>query len=114
MKPAKLPPQSEDGLLRNVLEYAKLRAWRTFHVRAARVKNKDGSDGWRTPVQGDGKDFPDLLMLRGTRQVVAELKAEGKRPTPGQTDWLLAFGGVGAECFVWRPHSWEEIMEVLE
>jgi hypothetical protein len=58
--------------------------------------------------------WPDLTMVRGERLVAAELKREGKQPTPAQRRWLDALGAVPSiEVFVWRPSDWAEIVEVL-
>src|SRR5215813_9770420 len=34
----------------------------------------EAATGWRTAVSGDGAGFPDLLLVRAERLVVAELK----------------------------------------
>jgi len=58
--------------------------------------------------------FPDLILLRDTRQVVAELKIEPNKPTDTQREWLSAFGKVGAETFIWYPADWELIISTLK
>jgi hypothetical protein len=100
---------SEQEFTDQVLQLAGLYRWRTFHVRPGRTAN-----GWRTPVQGDGKGFPDLLLLRGGRIVVAELKVGTRQTTVEQDDWLAAWEATGAEVFVWRPCNWNQIVEVLK
>ena len=65
----------ENQLLDAVLALAKVYGFRTVHWRAAKTAH-----GWRTPVQGDGKGWPDLLLVKGRRIIAAELKigtAEG-------------------------------------
>lgn len=89
---------SERELQANVLALAMLYGWRVVHFRPALT-----SKGWRTAVQGDGVGFPDCLMLRGERLLVAELKREGEGPTEEQEAWLAAFEAAGAEVCVWRP-----------
>jgi hypothetical protein len=59
MRP-RVPPITEAAFLRQVLDLAKLRGWRTAHFRPAQT-----SRGWRTAVQGDGAGFPDLVGRRG-------------------------------------------------
>jgi hypothetical protein len=44
--------------------------WRAAHFRPART-----AKGWRTPVAADGAGFPDLVLVRRTRIVAAELKS---------------------------------------
>jgi hypothetical protein len=57
-----LPPQSEASFLEQIIDLAHLFGWRVAHFRAARTFS-----GWRTPVQGDGKGFPDLVLCRRRR-----------------------------------------------
>ncbi len=91
-----------------VLDLAHLLGWRVAHFRPAMTKH-----GWRTAVAGNGKGFPDLIMVRGDRQVVAELKSKTGFITGEQKLWLDAFRGAGVETYVWRPDDFEEIKEVL-
>lgn len=83
-----------------VIAFAKARKWMVFHVR-----NSIGSE----------PGFPDLIMLRGKREVVAELKKLGGKRTPEQVKWLQAFAMAGRETFTWWPTSedWQEIVDVL-
>lgn len=95
---------SEAQLLDATLELAALTGWRTFHARPARTLH-----GWRTPVQGDGAGFPDLVAVRHDRLVVAELKSARGRLTPGQSQWLEAFRQIpAAEVHIWRPEHWHD------
>lgn len=107
--PIRLKPQTESAFLRQVLDLSRLRGWRSAHFRASRTKR-----GWRTAVQGDGKGFPDLLLIRPPRLIVAELKLAGKWPSQEQDEWLKAFQFCpGVDAFVWRPSDWEELKKVL-
>jgi hypothetical protein len=100
---------SEAAFTGQVLQAARLLGWQSAHFRPARTAR-----GWRTPVQGDGKGFPDLILLRGPRLVVAELKVDGGRLRPEQESWLAAFRQLpGAEVHVWRPRDWDQLTEVL-
>lgn len=103
-----LPPITEAAFIRQVIAFARLHGWLTAHFRPARTAR-----GWRTAVQGDGKGFVDLVMVRGHRVVFAELKAAGGRFTPEQLAWLAALEAAGAEVYQWRPASWPEIERVL-
>jgi hypothetical protein len=101
---------SEEDLLAAVLDLARLRRWRSFHARPA-VTGK----GVRTAVQGDGVGFPDLLLVRSPRQIVAELKrqdAPAELPL-SQRLWMSAFHGI-AERHVWRPSDLPEIARILQ
>lgn len=73
------PAMTETELLGGVLAMAEVCGWRSFHVRPARTQS-----GWRTAVQGDGRGFPDLVLLRPGRQVVAELKSKTGKVTDEQ------------------------------
>ena len=101
---------TEEQLLINVLAYAKVRAWRAAHFRPAKT-----AKGWRTAVQGDGKGYPDLLLLRGTRGVVIELKSMAGKVRTEQEEWLNAFAYVGFETYILRPSDWlsEQIQDLL-
>ena len=103
-----LPTTTEAEFTAQVLEYARLRGWRTIHLRPARTAR-----GWRTAVQGDGAGFPDVLALRGGRVVVAELKVARNVATEAQEAWLAAWREAGAEVFLWTPDAWAEIERVL-
>lgn len=112
----------EETFTAQVLAEARQAGWRTLHIRPART-----ADGWRTPVQGDGRGFPDLLMLRGNQLIVAELKsgkpgmaAQKKLSNEQRTwadSWRAYFGdfvGVWPGGFaVWTPYDMDEIREVL-
>lgn len=94
-------PVTENQLLEAVLSLAKLYNWRTLHIRPARTEK-----GWRSPVQGDGKGFPDLLLLKDNRMLVVELKAARGKLTKDQDEWLEAFYWADAEIDTWRPADW--------
>jgi hypothetical protein len=60
--------------------------------------------------------FPDSVMVRGNRLIVAELKSERGKVTDAQAQWLAGFLFVpGVEIHVWRPSQWFDgtIEEVL-
>lgn len=91
-----------------VTQAAEMLGWSWAHFRPAMT-----SKGWRTPVSGPmGAGFPDLILCRGDRLVMAELKAEGGRLTPAQRD-VLDLLRPAAEVHVWRPSDLEIALEVL-
>jgi hypothetical protein len=102
--------QSEADFTSMVIELARRLRWRVLHVRPARV-NK----GWRTAVEGDGVGWPDLLCVRHSRIIVAELKREsGGVLSSAQEAWLLAFQLTEkVEVYVWRPEDWDDIVRIL-
>lgn len=100
---------SEADLLKGVLDIARVLGWKTLHLRPARTAH-----GYRTPIQGDGVGWPDVFLVRRTRLVAAELKAERGRMTDAQRDWLEALRDAGVETFEWRPADYpDRVAEVL-
>lgn len=107
----RLTLEREAGFTRAVLQLAALHGWRSAHFRPAMTK----SGRWVTAVQGDGVGFPDLVLVRGCRLIVAELKSANGKYGPGQEDWLAAFRGVpGVEVYLWKPADWSELCELLK
>ncbi len=94
---------TEDELLAAVLDLARLHRWRSFHARPAL-----SGRGTRTPVQGDGAGFPDLLLVRAMRVLVAELKTESGTLSTAQGIWLAAFTHTEVERYIWRPHDFND------
>ena len=91
-----------------IVEYARKHGWKVMHVDTARTGGH-----WTTATVYDGKGWPDLVMLRGSRLVVAELKAPKGKVSPEQYIWLDAFRAVGAEAFVWREDDLDQWQDVL-
>lgn len=106
-----MPGIQEEEFAAQVLELARLCGWRSAHFRPART-----AKGWRTAVQGDGKGFPDLVLIHEVRGalVAAELKVGNNRASPEQKAWLRAFRAIGAQTFVWWPKDWPEIQRLLQ
>lgn len=95
---------TEDEWLSRVLDTARVHGWRVQHVRPARTQR-----GWRTPVQGD-RGAPDLLLARGGRVLLVELKSDRGRLGPGQGEWLAA---AGEHARLWRPRDWPQVLAEL-
>jgi hypothetical protein len=91
---------TETELLNGVLAMAEVFGWRTAHFRPAMT-----SHGWRTAVSGDGRGFPDLILVRGGHLIAAELKSGRGVVSDEQIAWLDALAGV-ADVHVWRPRDW--------
>jgi hypothetical protein len=100
---------TEKELQSAVMDTARRLGWLRAHFTPAET-----SKGWRTPVSGDGKGFPDLVLVR-ERVVFVELKGHGGRVSQEQKEWLEALDRAGAECYLWTPSSWTsgEIERVL-
>jgi hypothetical protein len=96
---------NEDALQSRVMDTAKLMGWRRVHFRPAQQRGR-----WVTAYTGDD-GFPDLVLARAGRVLLAELKAEDGRFRPGQREWLEAAGDNGK---LWRPADWDSILEVLK
>lgn len=96
---------SEAELQKAVLDLAKRLGWRTAHFRPGMTM----AGNWVTAVQGDGKGFPDLFMVKpgsGMAPYAVELKADGKYPSAEQREWLEAMDDAGCHAVVWRPKDW--------
>ncbi len=107
----KLPPISEKQFMRQIIDIARVRGFLVAHFRPARTAR--GS--WRTPVQADGKGFPDLVMVRARdrRVIFAEVKSTSGKLTVEQIMWMSNLGAAGAETYVWTPANWPAIEERL-
>lgn len=98
------PYVTEQAFQRAVIDLAHLCGYRVAHSRPARTAH-----GWRTPIEGD-PGLPDLVMARGGRVLLVELKTDRGRPTADQQAWLDAAGDHGR---LWRPADWPQIVEEL-
>lgn len=105
---------TEAQLQNHVIDAAQKLGWRIAHFRPALT-----SKGWRTPVEADGKGFPDLCMAHPIQRriVFAELKRMKGTIEPEQREWLQVLGAITdievgerdwqlAEVYVWRPSDW--------
>lgn len=96
---------SEDDLLRAVLDMARVLGVRSAHFRPARIKRGDGSWAWVTPVQGDGKGYPDITLAGRSGVLFRELKSDTGTLEPDQQVWASALAAAGADFAVWRPED---------
>lgn len=104
---------TEAQLQKAVIDYARTLGWRVAHFRTG--MNSRGQ--YMTAVQGDGAGFPDLIMVRRKRLIFAELKQDGKYPSPNQREWIGALSLVDwAEVYIWKPKQWldDTIINILE
>lgn len=101
--PADLP---EKDFQTTIIHLAKLCGWLVHHTRPA--LNKTGK--WSTPIQGD-PGFPDLVLVRAGKTIIAELKTTKGRLSKHQNQWADALGP--ATCRIWRPTDWPDIHQEL-
>lgn len=104
---------TEKQLLGTIIDLARMHGWRVAHFRSVNALRGDGSSAWRTPIDADGKGFPDLLLVR-ERVLAAEAKGGAHRPTPEQDAWLSAFRLAGVTACVWIPRDLENGAIVAE
>jgi hypothetical protein len=90
---------TEDQLLRTVLEMARLFGITTAHFRPALSQ----SGRWHTAVAGDGKGFPDLVLVGSGGILFRELKTDKGRLKPEQVTWLRILKAAPADAEIWRP-----------
>lgn len=120
--PARLPApglhpasagESEESFQARVIAHARARGWLVAHFRGVRVQRADGSVYWQTPVQADGKGFPDLILVRGGRVLALELKVGPNKPSREQLAWLAAFGAAGVASHCFWTEDWKTIEGLL-
>ena len=79
------------------------------------MQRKNGSVYWETPVQADGKGFPDLLLVRKKVMLAFELKVGRNKASKDQQAWLHDLYNAGATCcMVVTPKDWDWICGMLE
>lgn len=88
---------SEDDLLTAVLDMARLFGLHVAHFRPAKTER-----GWRTPVQADGKGYPDLTIVGGG-VLFRELKSDRGQLSAEQVTWSARLKSAGADFAVWHP-----------
>lgn len=87
-----------------VIELARALGYLVHHVRPA--LNRRGR--WSTPLQGH-PGFPDLVLARPGRLILAELKSERGHLSPWQDEWLAVLTTCpGIEVYVWYPRDWHD------
>ena len=95
-----LPSPTSTQYYPTIIDAARVLGWTVAHFRPGRTSN-----GWRTAVQGDGKGFPDFVLVHGGagRVWFVELKFDGGKLTAEQTRWgetLLRAGAVYRAVYV--------------
>ncbi len=96
---------SEKALQDSVIEAAHVYGYRVAHFRSVPVK-RGTRVVWETPVQADGKGFPDLVLVGNGKLIWIELKAATGRLSEEQKQWQEALEASGQEVHVFRPEDW--------
>ena len=89
---------TERELQEAVRQLAALYGWRYFHVFNSR----------RSPA-----GFPDCVLVKPPRLVIAELKSDDGRVTPAQKVWLEDLRRSSCEVYVWKPADLQDIARIL-
>lgn len=92
-----------------IVDLARTLGYRVKHDMPGRTKN----GRWVTPVTEKG--WPDLVMWRPPRLLMAEVKGRATGLTTEQVETLRELSYCGVEVYVWRSgvHSLQEIAEIL-
>ena len=104
-----IPDILERDFQRQVLQLAEMCGWKSAHFRPA--MNAKGQ--WRTAVAGQGKGFPDLVLVRPGRVLFVELKSRTGKLSLDQVAWIDSLRAAGADVRVWQPADWDEIEREL-
>jgi hypothetical protein len=90
---------SEALFQQQVIDYARMRGWLVYHTHNSRKS---------------AKGFPDIVAVRRSRLIFAELKDERSRLRGEQHEWLDALDKVvDVGVYVWRPSDLDEILRLL-
>lgn len=113
--PPAIRPVPERAFQTAVIELAERLRYRVAHFHDSRREVRP-----RVFV-GDKRaaGWPDLVMTRANRLILAELKSEKGRVRPEQQEWLHALRNTTAgltgllEVYIWRPSQMDEIAAIL-
>lgn len=92
---------SEKELQRAIVECAQALGYTVAYFRPAMTNR-----GYRTPVGGDGKGFPDLVIVGHGRTLFRELKSYIGKLRADQKHWAHVLTTAGADWGVWTPVEW--------
>jgi len=90
---------TEKDLQSAILEWMRWSGWKIYHTHDSR-RSQPG--------------FPDLVAVKGSRLVFAELKREKGKIRPEQVEWLDALAEAHDEVYFVRPSSQDDFLEDLE
>ncbi len=82
-----------------VRKLAEITQWARYHT----YRSTRSAAGW-----------PDLVLVRAPRLIVAELKSDDGKPSDAQRHWLTVLSGCqGVEVYLWRPRDLDAIARIL-
>lgn len=93
----------EADLVKAILDVARILGWRSAHFRPAMTKH-----GWKTAVQGDGKGWPDIVLVGHGRILYREVKCGRNTLSADQAEWIRALEQAGADVGVWHERDWQD------
>ena len=110
----RLPLKLTEGAFQEmVMDLARARKWRVAHIHDSRRQVKD-ERGIRWVGDKDVAGFPDLVLVRLSRIIFAELKTDDGKVTEVQAQWLKELELTGkVEVCVWRPKTWDSVIALL-
>tara|TARA_R110002020_G_scaffold46470_1_gene132175 strand:- start:219 stop:536 length:318 start_codon:yes stop_codon:yes gene_type:complete len=90
---------SEKDFMESIVQLARNTGWMVYHTYDSRRSTAG---------------FPDLVMTKHKRLVIAEIKTEKGKTTPAQDKWLETLRTArGVKVKLWRPSDWPEIERTL-
>lgn len=104
-RPEPPPAISEKDLQTGVISTAHILGYRVAHFRSVPVK-RGPRVVWETPVQADGKGFPDLFIVGNGRRLWRELKVGRNTLSSEQAAWLEWLRETGEDAGVWTDADW--------
>jgi len=90
---------TEKEFLGQIKDLANLMGWAFYHP----FLSKWSERGW-----------PDVVLVRPPRMILAELKTDTSKLTKYQARWLWMLRKIkGIEVYIWRPRHLEHIAQIL-
>ena len=90
---------SEKDFMESIVQLARNTGWMVYHTYDSRRSTAG---------------FPDLVMTKHKRLVIAEIKTETGKTSPAQDKWLETLRTArGVKVKLWRPSAWPEIERTL-
>lgn len=91
--------ETERDFQQAIVDLAHLKGWYVYHT----YDSRRSAAGW-----------PDLVLLRPPRIIIAEVKSAKGRLRTAQRDVLQMLDGCDIETHVWRPADWPAIARSLD